>query len=144
MRITAACPEAFIADANQLAMCLGRGPADAHTYGTPRWYDEDGNAYAAASWETTSAWVDWAQLPVTRPAWDVDGAIDMTAATRAYDALVLSETLVLASPSALTALIGDDGRASLRAMGLTDQEPAANALTDAEADAAGWFPEPEL
>lgn len=36
MRVTIACPEALIGDANQLALCLGLGPEDAQTYGLAR------------------------------------------------------------------------------------------------------------
>ena len=122
MRITAACPEALIADANQLAMCLGRAPADAYTYGAPRWYDADGNAYAAASWETTPAWVEWALSGLARPAWDVNQIIDMDAAARAQAALVFLAEPTSATPHDLTAFAHPDGREALRLMGLSDLE----------------------
>ena len=43
IRITVACPEALIADANHLAMVLAQGPEDGETYGQPGWQDAEGN-----------------------------------------------------------------------------------------------------
>ena len=42
MRLTIACPNALRDDANQLAMVLGYGPADAETYGELNWQDAGG------------------------------------------------------------------------------------------------------
>jgi len=39
MRLTIACPATIRSDANQLAMVLGYGPADAETYGSLNWQD---------------------------------------------------------------------------------------------------------
>ena len=39
MRLTIACPHALRDDANNLAMVLGYGPADAETYGELNWRD---------------------------------------------------------------------------------------------------------
>ena len=49
MRVTIACPDGLIGDANQLALCLGLGPEDAQTYGEVVWQDAAGNRYAVAS-----------------------------------------------------------------------------------------------
>ena len=59
MRITAACPEALVADANNYAMCLAYSLADGLTYNGLNWVDPDGNLYAAASWEARDEWVDF-------------------------------------------------------------------------------------
>lgn len=125
MRITAAAPEAMIADCNQLAMCLAYGPADGLTYVGLNWEDADGNLYAAASWEARPEWVSGAMQPLVRPEWDTDEIIDMDAATRAQAALVFwmpSEDTpdpILATPTALTAIGGMDGVPALGAMGLS-------------------------
>jgi len=119
MKVTAAAPEDLVADSNQLAMVLSSGPADAYTYVGLNWVDEDGNLYAAASWETTEAWVEFAMQPLVRPAWDTDDIIDMDAAQRAQDALVYSTVAIPATPTALTAIGGPDGLAALAMMGLT-------------------------
>jgi len=119
MRITAACPEALVADSNQLAMVLAFSVADGETYTGLNWQDSSGNLYAAASWEASDAWVQAASQPLVRPAWDVDEIIDMVAAGRAQAALVFSMEPVPASPLHLVALGGLDGVQALAAMGLT-------------------------
>ena len=118
-RITAACPEALVSDANQYAMCLGQSEADGQTYRGLNWTDADGNLYAAASFEARDEWITFAQAPLVHPAWDVDEIIDMVAAERAQAALVYAVEPVLAVPGALTAIGGMDGVGALAAMGLT-------------------------
>jgi hypothetical protein len=118
MRITAACPEALMPDANQLAMALGESVADAETYRNPSWQDADGNLYAAASFEARDEWIAAAQGPLTRPAWDTEGIIDMDAAARAQAALVFTTDATPAQPDRLTAIGGMDGIEALQAMGL--------------------------
>ena len=119
MRITIACPDALRDDANHFAMALGSGPAEALTYGSLNWLDARGNLYACASLIVSDAFVSKAQSTLSRPAWDVDNIIDMDAARRAQAALVFSLTPVTAMPDKLTACVGDDGLATLAAMGLT-------------------------
>jgi hypothetical protein len=133
MRITAACPQALIADANQLAMVLCYGPADALTYGEPNWQDAAGNLYSCASFVAPKNLVERLQGELQRPQWDVFGAttdeegvvhpggggiIDMDAARRAQAALLYSLEPVAAMPNKLTACPGADGLAVLAAMGL--------------------------
>ena len=100
-------------------MALGSGPAEALTYGSLNWLDTAGNLYACASLIVSDALVSKAQSTLYRPAWDVDNIIDMDAARRAQAALVFSLTPVTAMPDKLTACVGDDGLATLAAMGLT-------------------------
>ena len=100
-------------------MCLASGPADGLTFGALNWQDPDGNLYAAASWETSEAWIEFAMQPLVRPAWDVDEIIDMDAAERAQDAMIYSTVAIPATPTALTAIGGMDGVPALGAMGLT-------------------------
>ena len=123
-RLTAACPEDLIYEANQLAMCLAYSTADGETFRAPcGWQDQAGNLYSAASWEASDSWITLAQEPLVRPAWDVDEVIDMDAANRAQEALVLwlggDETPPLAATNKLTLVAGDDAPASLSAMGLS-------------------------
>ena len=118
-RITAAAPEALVADSNQLAMCLAFSAADGETYTGLNWQDADGNLYAAASWEARAEWVAGATQPLVRPAWDVDEIIDMVAAGRAQASLVFALEPTLAVPDKLTAIGGMDGVEALAAMGLT-------------------------
>lgn len=122
-RLTAACPEALVYEANQFAMCLAFSTADGETFRTPcGWQDQDGSIYSAASWEASDTWIAKAQEPLVRPAWDVDGVIDMDAATLAQASMVLwlggEDAPPQASPDALTLVAGDDAPASLAVMGL--------------------------
>ena len=119
MRLTIACPAALRSDANNLAMVLGYGPADAKTYGGLNWQDADGNLYACTSLPVSDAFTTTAQSGLQRPAWDVDNIIDMAGANRAQAALVFSLTPVMVLPDKLTACAGDDALATLTAMGLT-------------------------
>ena len=119
MRLTIACPDSLRDDANNLAMVLGYGPADAKTYGGLNWQDADGNLYACASLIVSDTFVSTAQSTLSRPVWDVDNIIDMDAARRAQAALVFSLEAVEVAPDKLTACAGDDALATLAAMGLT-------------------------
>lgn len=117
-RITIACPAALTSDANQLAAALGQSMADAETYGPPGWQDNTGNLYAAASLDVSEAWLEAAQQPLARPAWDTEEQIDMTAAARAQAAVVLLSEPAPATPDALTALVWPNGLEALALMGV--------------------------
>jgi hypothetical protein len=86
MRTTIACPEALMADANQLMMVLMEGPADALTFRSASW-ERGGAKFAVASFEATPEWLETAQVPLQRPAWDRERIIDMQAAERAQKLL---------------------------------------------------------
>jgi hypothetical protein len=118
-RITAAAPQALVSDANNFAMCLGYSLADGLTFVNLNWRDANGVLYACSSWEASDAWLEKAQAPLVRPAWDVDNYIDMEAAERAQATLVLSTEAIPASPAALTAITGMDALTAIAAMGLT-------------------------
>ena len=122
MRLTIACPEALRDDANQLAMVLGYGPSDAETYGSLNWLDTAGNLYACASLPVSDTFTTTAQTALQRPEWDVDNTVNMAGANRAQAALVFSLEAVEVAPDKLTACAGDDGLATLAAMGLTQVE----------------------
>lgn len=122
MRITVACPEALISDANNLAMVLAKSEADNLTYREPTWEDANGNVYAVASFVAEEPWINRAQTALVRPEWDVNNFIDMDAANRAQAALVFEvlPNTPTASPTALTALGGPSGLEALALMGLTE------------------------
>jgi len=122
MRLSIACPATLRSDANNLAMVLGYGPADAETYVALNWQDAGGNLYAVASLPVSDTFTTDAQVALQRPAWDTDNIISMAAANRAQAALVFSLEPVLALPDKLTACAGDDALATLAAMGLTQVE----------------------
>lgn len=111
MRVTIACPEAMIPDANQLAVCLGYGPEDALTYGLPIWLDAAGARYAVASAIVSDAFPGAATSPLTEPAWGAD----MAAAARAQAVIRIGGA---ADPSRLVAVFGDDPQAAIAVLGV--------------------------
>ena len=120
MRITAACPESLLNQANNLAMVLAYSIADAETYKSLNWEDAQGNFYACASWESDPDFITKATSPLVRPEWDTEQVIDMAAAEQAQAALVFSEGgSPEATPTTLTAIGGMNGKDALMAMGLT-------------------------
>lgn len=112
MRVTIACPAAHIADANQLARCIGLGPDDDKTYGIPAWQDAAGNLYAAASAVVGETFAQTAASPLTAPAW----GCNMAASRRAQALIQIGGT---ASPDKLVAVFGDNAMQALADMGLT-------------------------
>ena len=127
-RITAACPEAMLDDANHLAMALGPSEEETiHTYGGLGWQDAEGNLYAGASFEAPPEWIAAAQSPLVRPAWDVPDeqgnyVINMAWASEAQAAMVFwsgQGSIPQAAPAILVAVGGMSGPAALEAMGLT-------------------------
>ena len=124
MRITIACPVAMTSDANHLAMVLAFGPADALTYGEGTWQDDASNLYSAASGIIGSQFLGMATSTLVRPAWDTDNLVNMAGAARAQAAVALiqGDDSPLASPTQITAILGDDGLAALAAMGLAPVE----------------------
>lgn len=112
MRVTIACPEALIPDANQLAVCLGYGPDDALTYGLPIWLDAAGNRYAVASAVVEDGFAADASSPLTEPPWGAD----MAAAARAQAVIRIGGA---ADPSRLVAVFGDDPQAAIAVLGVT-------------------------
>ena len=123
MRVTIACPEALIGDANQLALCLGLGPEDAQTYGAAIWQDVAGNRYALASAVVGHRFVAVAAAALPEPPWGAD----MPAARRAQAALrVIAPSAdpeapppdPRATPDAIVAVIEEDAAAAVRMLGV--------------------------
>src|SRR5699024_12430020 len=67
-RITIAVPETHIADANQLALCLGESASDDQTFTSTNWQDDDGNLYAVCSTVAKPVFVELASQPLQAPA----------------------------------------------------------------------------
>ncbi len=115
MRVTIACPEALIGDANELARCIGLGPQDDQTYGAPIWRDAAGHSYAVASAVVSPAFVVTASSPLVPPPW----GCDLAAAARAQAVISIGAA---AAPGILAAVIGDDVQAALAVLGVTMAE----------------------
>jgi hypothetical protein len=125
MRLTLACPEGLIDQANHMAMVLGRGLPDGNTFGTAVLQDASGARYAAASFEGSEAWLEAACLPLIAPGWDADGVTDLRKAQVAADRLVIwrahsrPETPPpTAAPGTVVAIAGLSGPEALSAMAL--------------------------
>lgn len=112
IRVTIACPETLIGDANQFALCLGLGPEDAHTYGRACWQDEAGNRYAVASAVVGEGFLAVSGAGLRAPAWPVD----LAAAARAQARVTLG---LPATPDRLAAMVNLTPEAALAALGLS-------------------------
>lgn len=111
IRLTFACPEQFIPDANQLARVVGYSEADERTYGEPQYQDAEGNLYSVASGLVAEHFASVATSPLQEPDWGAD----MEAAGRAQLLAALGQP---ASPDHIAAVIGDDVQAALEFLGL--------------------------
>jgi hypothetical protein len=125
--IPTAVPEALTADANQLAMVWGEGPADAQTWGDALFQDEAGNRYTVRHLWATENWIHRVKEdePVN-PEWDTEGIVDLAAAERAREALDVLTYDADADPAQYRAklnrsiaIVGIEGDAALALMGLS-------------------------
>lgn len=123
IRITIACPEAHIGDANCLAMVLGEGANEANTFTQAAWKDESDNAYALASLPVSPEWLTRAQSPLDP---DEQGGEMLEAAQRAQALIDLHMPVdedgaapPPASPARILVLAGDNPIALVQAAGLT-------------------------
>lgn len=112
IRVTIACPEDHIADANQLARVLGYGPDDDKTFSAPVYKDGDDNLYSVASGLVKPQFLEDAFQPLIEPEWGAD----MEAAERAQALVMVGGP---ADPSRITAIIGDDPDAARVEMGIS-------------------------
>lgn len=94
-RLTLAVPEAFMAQANQLALIAGESPEDVNTFTNANWQDELGNLYAVCS--AASKPIVLNMLSSGLPMQSSDSGVDYTLAQQALDKLVVYENGVLAS-----------------------------------------------
>lgn len=117
--ITIAVPAAHVADANQLARCLGLSEADARTFRAAGWQDGDGNTYAVASGLVRPSFSAGAASPLVEPAWGAD----MTAAARAQALLSVfdpeASPVPFAGPDRIGAVLAFDAQEALAILGLT-------------------------
>jgi len=116
-RATIAAPEALIADANQLALCLGESSADDKTFSTATWQDADGNLYAVASTVAKPIFAQMAGQPLQAPAHAPN--MDLAAASRAQEALQINGGI--ASPGVVAVILGsstENAHDHIKALGL--------------------------
>jgi len=128
--VTIAVPAAIIADARQLARCIGYSAADEDTFGEPSWQDGSGNLYAVASGWVKPAFAEDAIAPLVEPDWGADmGAAGRAQATLRVSDMRQSEDPEAPAPSVepadtshICAVIGSEGLTALALLGLTPME----------------------
>ena len=128
-RATIACPEAHIADGNQIALCLGESAADDRTFTVANWQDAAGNLYAICSTVAKPVFAQMAGQPLEAPSHAPD--MDLTAASRAQSILDIGSLAspVQATPNTIAVVLGDrleSAQEHIAALGLTpvpNEEP---------------------
>ena len=117
-RATIAVPEPLIAEANQLALCLGESSADDQTFTTASYQDAEGNLYAVSSTVAKPIFAQIAGQPLQAP--DHAPDMDLAAATRAQALLQINGGI--ASPDVIAVILGDrleSAQDHIAALGLT-------------------------
>ncbi len=119
MRVTIIVPQAKIADANQLALCLGQSAADDQTFGAATWKDAAENLYAVASTMVMATFPTSAASTLVAP--DFAPSADLVAAGRAQAALVVydPDAPVQASTARILAVIHDSASAGVTLAGVS-------------------------
>lgn len=122
MIYTIAVHQDLIHAANHRAASLGSGPQDAQTFGPAVWHNAAGAAFAVACLAAPEAWGAALRSAVVRPAWDVDGFVDLEAASAAVAALDLPEAgtgAPLATAGRIVVALGLAPAEAIAAMGLS-------------------------
>jgi len=117
-RATIASPVAHIADANQLALCLGESSADDQTFGAATYQDAEGNLYAVCSTVAKPIFAQLPGQPLQAPNHAPD--MDLAAATRSQALLQINGGI--ASPDVIAVILGDRKESAqdhIAALGLT-------------------------
>jgi len=102
-RATIAVPEPLIAEANQLALCLGESSADDQTFTAASYQDADGNLYAVCSTVAKPIFAQIAGQPLQAP----DHAPDMDLAAATHAQALLQINGGIATPDVIAVILGD-------------------------------------
>lgn len=122
LRVTIIVPASMRDDANDLAMVLGSGPANAATFGPASWVDAQGVTYSVASTLAKAGFPTAASSTLQRPEWDEEPyVVNMAGAGRAQAALVVctADDLTPLQAGKITAIIGGQPLTVLSLIGLT-------------------------
>lgn len=125
LRITLVCPEAPIADANQLALATGPSPDDDKTFKSAGHQDDAGSLYSIASTVVTETYPGKTTSELVAP--DHSPDVDLEAAKRAQALLVIEDRInggpaVQASPDHIAVIIDHrlaDVQEHIASLGLT-------------------------
>lgn len=138
-RVTIACPEVMIADANQLALVVGESAADVNTFTAANYQTDDGQRYAVASTVAKPALLELAagslEAPDYAPEADIEAAQRAQAALLILDSLedlpemdgtqTIAEDLPTLDGSQLVAVVDLEPQAAIAALGLQRADPDA-------------------
>jgi len=102
-RATIAAPVSIIADANQLALCLGESSSDDQTFNASTYQDAQGRLYAVCSTVAKPIFAEMAGQPLQAP--DHAPSMDLEAATRAQALLQINGGI--AAPDVIAVILGD-------------------------------------
>ena len=120
-RATVATPIALIADANQLALCLGESVADDRTFTTANYQDTSGNLYAVASTVAKPIFAQMAGQPLQAP--DHAPNMDVSAASRVQAVLQINGGI--ASTGVIAVMLGsstETAQGHIAMLGLVTQK----------------------
>nr|WP_300309226.1 hypothetical protein [Halomonas sp.] len=121
-RVTIAVPEAWMHDANQLALCLGESDADGTTFTQPSYQDAEGHRYAVCSTVVKTVFLDQAAQALGAPEFAPD--VDLAAAGRAQGRLAIGSlhAPVIAAPDRIACIQGarmERAQNHIAALGIT-------------------------
>lgn len=123
LRVTIVVPASMRDDANDLAMVLGSGPANAATFGPASWVDAQGVTYSVASTLAKAGFPSAASSTLGRPEWDEEPyVVNMAGARRAQAALLVGtvdDDLPPLQAGKVIAIIGGSPLLVVAEMGLT-------------------------
>ncbi|SPF78775.1 hypothetical protein ALP8811_02707 [Aliiroseovarius pelagivivens] len=109
LRITIACPEAMMADANQFALCVGSSAADVQTFKRAGWENQTGARFALASLlagdDFPVAASSVLQTPAHAPMADIDAAARAQSKLAIWSPL-MSDTPPVLNQDTLLAIVG--------------------------------------
>jgi len=118
INVTVAAPLAHVADASQLARCVGYSVDDERTFSGPDWRDGEGNLYRVTSGPVWPAFLAVPGQALAEPEWGAD----LAAANRAQALLVVTlpgEEVQPVDPEHISAVVGLDGVTAAQMLGLS-------------------------
>ena len=123
LRITIAVPEAFIDEANQLAMAIGQSYSDGNTFDTVNYKDADGNLYSVASTLAVETFPQIASSDLQTAVierYGVDSIVNVQQAQLAQSKLLVgtADPYPLAQPDKIVAIIHPDPLFAISSMNL--------------------------
>lgn len=116
-RMTLVVPEAFMPQANQLALIAGESPDDVNTFTTADYQDNEGNFYAVCSAVIKPIVLSMFGRPVSDSPLTAEGA-DVSQAQQAMDVAVMYEQDMTATPDKIVIAIDIDPMTVFESLGL--------------------------